>query len=76
MIRESKQTQPSAVSYSTTADGDGQFWMLEDLGYTGSLQWDVIVNISRGGGTDTNRWWSGRLPEKSQGKLELEKRKG
>jgi hypothetical protein len=35
-----------------------------------------VVNISRGGGTDTNRWWSGRLPEKSQGKLELEKRKG
>jgi len=26
--------------------------------------------------TDTNRWWSGRLPEKSQGKLELKKRKG
>jgi hypothetical protein len=44
MIRGSKQTQPSAESYSTTADGDGQFWMLEDLGYTGSLQWDVIVN--------------------------------
>ena len=76
MIRESKQTQPSAVSYSTTADGDGQFWMLEDLGYTGSLQWDVIVNISRGGLNVTSRWWSGRLPEKSQGKLELEKRKG
>jgi len=63
------------VSYSTTADGDGQFWMLEDLGYTGSLQWDVIVNISRGGVTDTNRWWSGRLPTKESRQTGVGKKK-
>jgi hypothetical protein len=39
------------------------------FGYSGSLQWDVIVNINRGGVTDTKQMVVGKAAreESSQG---------